>query len=74
VRNVRAGGGAADLRIERDRLEVLSNTTGFQIVPGPAPQPSLPESVVGNELSRRRPRSESARPGAQRSDVQTAHA
>ncbi|MBA2254412.1 MAG: amylo-alpha-1,6-glucosidase [Chloroflexi bacterium] len=38
ISNLRAGKGAADLRIEHDRLEVLSNTTGFEIVHGPVPR------------------------------------
>jgi len=48
LRNLWAGWGAANLRMERDRLEVLSNTTGFHIVHGGPPRPSLPESLVGN--------------------------
>jgi len=40
LRNLRAGKGSADLRMERDRLEVLSNSTGFKIVQGRVPRPS----------------------------------
>ena len=39
LRNLRAGRGAADLRMERDRVEVLSNTTGFAVVQGRVPRP-----------------------------------
>jgi glycogen debranching enzyme len=34
IRNLRAGRGAADVRMSRDRTEVLSNTTGFEFVEG----------------------------------------
>ena len=40
LRNLRAGNGAANLRMEHDRLEVLSNSTGFAIVQGPVPRPT----------------------------------
>jgi len=42
LRNLRAGKGAADLRLEHDRLEVLSNSTGFKIMQGRVPRPPLP--------------------------------
>jgi glycogen debranching enzyme len=42
INNLRAGKGSADLRMERDRLEVLSNTTGFDIVHGRAPRSTEP--------------------------------
>jgi glycogen debranching enzyme len=44
LRNLRAGKGAADLRMERDRLELLSNTTGFKILQGRVPRAPLPEA------------------------------
>ena len=44
LRNLRAGKGAADLRMERDRLEVLSNSTGFKILQGRVPRPTVPEA------------------------------
>ncbi|MEA2536455.1 MAG: hypothetical protein QOF11_689 [Chloroflexota bacterium] len=42
IRNLRAGKGSADLRLEGDRMEVISNSTGFKIVHGPAPRPRPP--------------------------------
>ena len=42
MRNLRAGKGSADLRFEGDRADVLSNSTGFEIIPGPVPRPSVP--------------------------------
>jgi glycogen debranching enzyme len=44
LRNLRAGKGAADLRMERDQLEVLSNSTGFEIVQGRVPRPPMAEA------------------------------
>jgi hypothetical protein len=44
IRNLRAGKGAADVRLEHDRLEVLSNTTGFKIIQGKVPRPELPSA------------------------------
>ena len=38
IRNLRAGKGAADLRMERDALDVISNTTGFEIIHGRVPR------------------------------------
>lgn len=43
LRNLRAGKGATDLLLEHDRLEVLSNTTGFRIIQGPVPRPQMAE-------------------------------
>ena len=43
LRNLRAGKGAADIRMERDGLDVLSNSTGFKIRQGQVPRPPLPE-------------------------------
>jgi glycogen debranching enzyme len=42
IRNLRGGKGSADVRMERDRLEVLSNSTGFKILQGRVPRPSPP--------------------------------
>lgn len=39
IRNLRAGDGAAGLRFHDSEVEVLSNTTGFEIIHGPAPRP-----------------------------------
>jgi glycogen debranching enzyme len=45
-KNLRAGNGAAELRLRRDQVEVVSNTTGFQIVHGPLPRPPLPQTPL----------------------------
>jgi glycogen debranching enzyme len=42
IRNLRAGKGAADILLEHDRLEVLSNSTGFKIIQGRVPRPEMP--------------------------------
>jgi glycogen debranching enzyme len=42
IRNLRAGKGAADITLEHEGLEVLSNSTGFKIVQGRVPRPELP--------------------------------
>jgi glycogen debranching enzyme len=41
LRNLRAGKGAMDLHVQNDHVEVLSNTTGFEIVQGQVPQGPL---------------------------------
>jgi len=41
LKNLRAGKGATELRLRRDQVEVVSNTTGFQIVHGPLPRAPL---------------------------------
>jgi glycogen debranching enzyme len=46
MRHLRAGAGAADLHIRGNEVDVLANTTGFEIVHGPAPRPS-PDSGTG---------------------------
>ena len=40
IRNLRAGKGAAELRFHDGEVEVLSNTTGFEVIHGPAPRPA----------------------------------
>ena len=40
IRNLRAGDGAAGLRFSGREVEVLSNTTGFEIIHGVAPRPT----------------------------------
>jgi glycogen debranching enzyme len=42
IRNLRAGGGSADVGLRRDDVEVISNTTGFKIVHGPVPRAGPP--------------------------------
>jgi glycogen debranching enzyme len=44
--NLRAGGGAMELRLKRDQVEVVSNTTGFELVHGPMPRAPLPQSPL----------------------------
>jgi glycogen debranching enzyme len=39
IRNLRAGRGSLDVTLRDDMVDVLSNTTGFEIVHGPAPRP-----------------------------------
>ena len=40
-RNLRAGTGSLDLALTDGDVEVLSNTTGFEVIHGPAPGLSL---------------------------------
>jgi glycogen debranching enzyme len=40
IRNLRAGGGSVDLRLEDGEVEVLSNTSRFEVIHGPAPRPA----------------------------------
>jgi glycogen debranching enzyme len=40
LRNLRAGKGALDIHLHRDKVEVRRNTTGFEVVQGPVPRPS----------------------------------
>ena len=46
LKNLRAGKGSAQLRMKRDEVEVLSNTTGFEIVHGRLPRPPLTETPL----------------------------
>jgi glycogen debranching enzyme len=46
LRNLRAGKGAVELYLQRDHVEVLTNTTGFQVVHGPQPPAPLPEAPM----------------------------
>ncbi len=39
IRNLRAGDGAAELHFHDSAVDVLSNTTGFEIIHGKAPRP-----------------------------------
>ncbi|HET7473177.1 MAG TPA: glycogen debranching N-terminal domain-containing protein [Candidatus Limnocylindrales bacterium] len=38
IRNLRAGAGSMDLALNDGNLEVLANTTGFDVIHGPAPR------------------------------------
>jgi len=42
ITNLRAGGGAMDLRFHGGEVEALRNSTGYQIVRAPAPRPVPP--------------------------------
>ena len=46
LKNLRAGKGAAELRLKRDQVEVVTNTTGFEIVHGRIPRPPLKETPL----------------------------
>jgi glycogen debranching enzyme len=46
LRNLRAGRGALELHLERDRIQVVSNTTGFKVVHGRLPRPALIEAPL----------------------------
>jgi glycogen debranching enzyme len=39
IRNLRAGRGSLDLSVGDGSVDVLSNTTGFEVIHGPAPRP-----------------------------------
>jgi glycogen debranching enzyme len=47
MRHLRAGAGAVDLRIRGSEVEVLANTTGFEIVQAPPPRPT-PALLAGS--------------------------
>jgi len=46
LRNLRAGRGAMELHLERDRVQVVGNTTGFKVVHGRLPRPALDEAPL----------------------------
>ena len=46
LRNLRAGRGAMELHLERDRVQVIGNTTGFKVVHGRLPRPALVEAPL----------------------------
>ena len=46
MRNLRAGRGAMELHLERDRVQVVGNTTGFKVVHGRLPRPALVEAPL----------------------------
>jgi hypothetical protein len=39
IRNLRAGRGSLDLTLRDGTIEVISNSTGFEVIHGPAPRP-----------------------------------
>ena len=53
IRNLRAGAGAASIRFSDVNVEVLSNTTGYEIVHAPPPRPLPPDYPDGAALKRR---------------------
>ncbi len=61
LRNLRAGHGSASLRMERHRLEILENSTGFEIVHGPVPRPP----VAGIQPTASKEAAEAAKPRSQ---------
>ena len=56
IHNLRAGNGSATLRFSDASVEVLSNTTGYEIVHAPAPRPVPPEYVAPESRRPRRSR------------------
>jgi glycogen debranching enzyme len=46
LRNLRAGRGAIELHLERDRVHVVGNTTGFKVVHGRLSRPALVEAPL----------------------------
>jgi len=46
LRNLRAGRGSMELHLERDRVQVAGNTTGFKVVQGRLPRPALVEAPL----------------------------
>ncbi|MDQ2965980.1 MAG: hypothetical protein M3R57_09050, partial [Chloroflexota bacterium] len=55
LRNLRAGRGAASVRFVDGDVTVLANTTGFEIVHGPAPRPQPREYQAKRSKRRRAP-------------------
>ena len=43
IRNLRAGRGSIDLNVRDGTVEVLANTSAFEVIHGPAPRPGAPE-------------------------------
>jgi len=46
LKNLRAGHGSMELHLERDRVQVVGNTTGFKVVHGRLPRPALQEAPL----------------------------
>jgi glycogen debranching enzyme len=59
IRNLRAGNGTTGLRFHDAQVDVLANTTDFEIVHGPPPRPAPWEN--GLDRARMRPASRSGR-------------
>ena len=55
IRNLRAGRGSIDLALRDGTVEVLANTSAFEVIHGPAPRPDAPD-VSAPARSARRPR------------------
>jgi hypothetical protein len=43
IRNLRAGRGSIDLAVRDGTVEVLTNTTRFEVIHAPAPRPGGPD-------------------------------
>jgi glycogen debranching enzyme len=56
IHNLRAGAGSASIRFSDANVEVLSNTTGYEIVHAPAPRPVPPDYVAAEGRRPRRSR------------------
>ncbi|HYN70626.1 MAG TPA: hypothetical protein VEX41_10500, partial [Candidatus Eisenbacteria bacterium] len=61
ITNLRAGGGAMDLRFRGEEVEALRNSTGYRIVRAPAPRPTPPPYRRGRHSA---PPTEPQRPAA----------
>ena len=56
IRNLRAGRGSIDLAVRDGTIEVLANTSGFEVIHGPAPRPDAPDvSAQARSAKRSRP-------------------
>ena len=55
IRNLRAGRGSIDLAVRDGTIEVLANTSAFEVIHGPAPRPDAPD-VSAPARSAKRPR------------------
>src|SRR6266700_2160386 len=51
LKNLRAGKGAVELRLRRDEVDVVGNTTGFEIVHGRMPRPPLNEHPLARPVT-----------------------
>src|SRR5260370_510382 len=51
LRHLPAGRGPPELHLERDRVQVVGNTTGFKVVHGRLPRPALVEALLARFCS-----------------------
>jgi glycogen debranching enzyme len=54
ITNLRAGRGSMDLHVRNDLVEALNNTTGFNVIQGPAPRPAPARHVSAGRRAARR--------------------